>query len=356
MIKSLILKDFRNYSHAVFSFAPNLNTLWGENAQGKTNLLEALYVLMTGRSFRTTHLSDLIRFGTDAFYLEALFDKNGIEQTLKFYFDGETRHIVYNSTPLSTLSHLLGILHGVILSPDDRNLIKGGPQFRRHFLDLLIAPSNPLYLHHLSRYHAALKQRNTLLRRKSLKNIEIWEEQIAPSAAFLTHRRLETTQELERLSLENNAISEPLTLAYRPVGSPPYQSHETLTTFFLEQLAKQRQRDLELGSTQTGPHRDDLLIYLGEKEARKFASEGQQRSCITSLRLAHWKWLHTVLDEKPILCLDDVGVSFDRIREENLLNTIQNLGTQVFVTSARPLPDPGHAIRIERGQPAFVHC
>ncbi len=347
MIKALFLRDFRNYKQAVITFSPKVNVILGDNAQGKTNLLEAIYLLITGRSFRTSHLSELIRFGAHAFYLEALFEKNGIEQTLKFSFDGEGRTIIHNFTLLPSLSSLIGILHGVVLSPEDRNLVKGGPQARRQFLDLLIAQSNPLYLHHLSRYIKAMKQRNALLKTKSLKTIAIWEEQMAPSAAFLTHRRSQTVKELESLSQSETMASDQLALAYRS-SAPLSSAYEQLTHYFLTQFEKQRPRECELGSTLSGPHRDDLTIMLHDKEACKFASEGQQRSCITSLKLAHWKWLQQLLEEQPILCIDDVGVSFDRTREEELFKRINSLG-QVFITSARPTGVEGHLIHIESG-------
>ena len=138
-IKQLYLRDFRNYQEANITFSPQINLIWGDNAQGKTNLLEALYLFVTGRSFRTPHLAELIRFGAQAFYLEILFEKNGIEQILKFSYDGTERKITHNATALSSLSTLIGILHGVVLSPEDRALIKGGPAIRRHFLDLLLS-------------------------------------------------------------------------------------------------------------------------------------------------------------------------------------------------------------------------
>lgn len=184
MIKTLFLRDFRNYKEAAITFSPKVNTIWGDNAQGKTNILEAIYLLITGRSFRTPHLSDLIRFNTHSFYIKALFEKNGIEQTLTFSFDGEGRKIVHNSTPLPTLSSLLGILNGVVLSSEDLSIVSGTPQSRRQFLDLLISQSNPLYLHHLCRYIQAMKQRNALLKRNYLQTITIWEEQMAPHAAL----------------------------------------------------------------------------------------------------------------------------------------------------------------------------
>lgn len=317
MIKALFLRDFRNYKEEAITFSPHINYIYGDNAQGKTNLLEAIHLLIAGRSFRSPHLTDMIRFGASMFYLEAHFEKNGIEQTLKFCFEGEGRKIYHNATALPTVSSMLGILNGVILSPEDHTLLKGGPQARRQFLDLLIAQSNPLYLHHLSRYYRAMKQRNALLKQKQLKNIEIWEEQMIPSATYLAKCRLQTTQELEKWVQSETLASDKISLSYR-ASSLSFEKH--------------RRREQELGTTLSGPHRDDLLILIHNKEARMFGSEGQQRSCVAALKLAQWKYLHALIDHPPLMCIDDVGVSLDKKREKELYHRLEGLG-QVFLTS-----------------------
>lgn len=348
-IKRIYLRDFRNYVEAAVDFGPAINVLVGDNAQGKTNLLEAIGLLITGRSFRTPHLAELIRFGASSFYLEALFEKNGVEQILKFSWDGSERKIIHNATSLPSLSALLGILQGVILSPEDRSLVKGGPQMRRHFLDLLLAQASPLYLHHLTRYWKALKQRNTLLKRRSLETAAIWEEQMALSAAFLTPQRARTIAELKSLSQAEIPAPELLELGYRSSAlSHAGRDEEALRTYFLKQFEKLRGRESELGITLTGPHRDDFAILLQGREARQFASEGQQRSCVAALKLAQWKWLQALTEAPPILCIDDLGVSFDPTREEELYKRMQNLG-QVFVTTARSTPLPCRLIGVRQG-------
>jgi DNA replication and repair protein RecF len=349
MIKKIYLRDFRNYREAKIAFSPRSNTIWGENAQGKTNLLEALYICVTGRSFRTQHLKDLIRFGASAFYLEILFDKQGIEQTLKFSFDGKERKIVYNATPLSSLSALLGIIPGVILSPEDRALIKGGPSLRRQFLDLLISQAKPLYLHHLSRYLRAMKQRNVLLKERSFNNIAVWEEHMATTAAILTQMRAQTISELNPLFQSETLGADQLELIYRsPAWASARENCEQLTNYFLNQFAKQRGKECDLGVTLSGPHRDDLLILVHQKEARHFASEGQQKSCTAALKLAQWKWLNAFCEKPPLFCIDDLGVSFDLARENELFQRTKGL-RQVFITSARPNNLESHLITIRNG-------
>lgn len=349
MIKAIFLRNFRNYREAKITFSPKSNLIWGENAQGKTNLLEALYLFVTGRSFRTSHLQDLIRFGSSEFYLEILFEKQGIEQRLKFTFDGKERKIVYNATSLSSLSALLGIIQGVVLSPEDRALIKGGPSLRRQFLDLLISQAKPLYLQHLSRYLRAMKQRNVLLKENALQTVAIWEEQMATAAAFLTQVRIETVAELNLLCQSETLGTDQLELLYRSSAfSTAGDNTDQLISYFLNQFAKQRARECELGLTLSGPHRDDLLILVHQKEARHFASEGQQKSCVAALKLAQWKWLSALSEQPPIFCIDDLGVSFDLSRENELFKRMSEL-SQVFVTSARPNSWESHLITVQGG-------
>src|SRR5579885_1832498 len=160
MIVSLVLRNFRNYREAHVQFSPGVNLIHGRNAEGKTNLLEALYFLSTGRSFRTSRLDELILKGERFFFLEAVFIKDGIEQTLKVSFDGTSRHLQLNATVYRGFLHLLGLLPHILYTPEDTDLIRGGPNERRRFLDLHLAQIDPLYVHHWLRYNRAMKQRN----------------------------------------------------------------------------------------------------------------------------------------------------------------------------------------------------
>ncbi len=341
---SLYLKNFRNYHEACIEFSPQVNYLYGENAAGKTSLLEAIYFLITGRSFRTSRLTDLIHFEAHAAYLEAHFEKNGVEQHLKLTLDREGRKIWHNETAISSLSALLGILAGVVISPEDYTLVKGGPLARRQFLDLQIAQTSPPYLHHLSRYMRAMKQRNELLRRGEIHLLSVWEAPMAESAAFLIAGRHQTLLELqEQPSIVNHVDN--LTLRYRT--STP--SVDGAQSYLLEQYEKNREKEIERGSTLVGPHRDDIEILVNGKEARFFASEGQTRGCITALRLAQWARMQGVINEPPILCIDDVGVSLDALREEHLFCQLEGPG-QVFLTSPKPTEFSSyHTLKVESG-------
>lgn len=340
-LKSIYLNNFRCHKESFFEFCPGINTIYGPNARGKTTVLEAIHLLITGRSFRTSQISDLIGIGAPGFYLEANFIKHGIEQQIKFSCNGKEKSIYHNSTPCTSIASLLGLLQGVVITPDDASLVKGSPNIRRHFLDLQIAQTDPLYVHHLGRYNRAMRQRNTLLRAKSGTTINSWEHEMANSAAYLVQQRQKAIHELQNSSRGlHKALSgetEELELIYKTgLTSSAGMELPLLKQFYMDQYHKLRYREMLLGSTLTGPHKDDLTISIGQKEVRFFASEGQQRSCVAALRLAEWERLNMLANEPPLMLIDDVGVSLDSIRRDRLLNQVQYLG-QVFLTATQEL-------------------
>lgn len=339
LLHSLHLHNFRNYEDARFTFCPGVNIVHGDNAQGKTNLLEAIYFLITGHSFRTTQISDLIRHECPYFYLEAIFIRRGIEQKLRIAFDGKERKVIYNNTVCQSASDLLGLLHGIVITPDDAALVKGSPQVRRHFLDLHIAQHTPLYVHRLTRYNRAMRQRNALLKIKNGLSIESWEHEMANAAAYLVLQRAAAVADLVARGIDVHhglsSTKEKLGLHYKSQG-PSEGSTEELKHYFLEQYAKLRRREMELGSTLTGPHKDDLLITINGADARYFASEGQQRSCTSALRLAEWLRLKELSDELPLMLIDDIGTSLDEQRRANFLAQLPALG-QVFISSTEKI-------------------
>lgn len=338
-LRTLYLHNFRCYPEAFFEFSPGINAIYGANARGKTTILEAIHVLITGRSFRTSQLADLIRLNTESFCIEASFVKHNIEQQLRISYNGKERKAYHNQTLYPSTSSLLGLLQGAVIAPDDAALIKGSPIVRRHFLDLQIAQTDPLYVHHLGRYTRAMRHRNALLRAKRQATIDSWEHEMATSATYLTSQRYRAICELEtRGQPLHHALSghfENLHLTYK-TPAPFTEETSALRSYFLGQFQKHRDREMIFGSTLTGPHRDDLIISIDQKEVRFFASEGQQRSCVTTLRLAEWDRLQNLTDESPLMLVDDVGVSLDDSRKGKLLDHVRQLG-QVFLTSAQEL-------------------
>ena len=333
-LRTLYLKNFRLYEEVMFDFCPQVNLICGPNAKGKTTVLEAINVLMTCKSFRTAQLSDMIRNGASNFYIEGVFVKNGLEQRLKISCDGKERRIVFNSTVCAS-ANVLGLLQGVVMTPDDAALVKGSPAVRRQFLDIQIAQADPLYVHHATRYARALRQRNCLLKAKNPASIETWEQEMATAASYLSQQRARAIDDLQLLGKSlHQTLTDPqhqLSLAYQ--SPSPYQQDLThLRSYYVNLFQRHRRREMELGATVNGPQRDDLAIMLGEQEVRYFASEGQQRSCLAALKLAEWVRLKDQCQETPLMMIDDVGLSLDRVRKDKLFRHLSGL-EQVFLTT-----------------------
>jgi DNA replication and repair protein RecF len=300
-------------------FSPKTNLFYGSNAQGKTNLLEAIFLMSTGRSFRTHHLSECIREKEPFFFVEAEFEKDGVLQTIKLSFDGQTKKMEHNQTTYAHFTNLLGLLPTVLIAPEDVQLITGMPAERRRFLDLHLAQIDPLYVHYLTRYLKAMKQRNFLLRHKKTDAIESWEQIMIAASRYVQERRKGMVEELQKLIRGDDALE----IGYLPS--------------IVEDYKKTRPKEVFLATTLGGLHRDDLKITIGGKEAKQFASQGQKRCAVTALRLAQWHHFYQLNEAAPILSIDDFGVHLDTERSRLLLEEIQELG-QVFLTSTARFP------------------
>ncbi len=318
-LKSLYLRNFRNYTEAQIHFGPRINVISGANAQGKTNLLEAIYLLSCGRSFRTAHLSELIQKGKSAFYLEAVIIKNDLPETLRLYFDGKTRKFQYNSTIYNTFNSLLGVMPSILHAPSDIDLISSAPTMRRRFLNIHLAQHNPLYVHHLLRYHKAMKQRNFLLKERQTDGIECWEEEMASSADYIMHQRREMLQDIQKKLRAFASTFDYL----EEIEIETYSTFSSKEAFLLE-LQKGRKRELLYGSTLIGPHREDFQILLNKFPAKSFASEGQKESCSFSLRLAEWERLCEKTELAVLMSIDDFAVHLDDKRSEIFQQSLQS--------------------------------
>ncbi len=334
-LRCLALADFRNYRSLAVEFAPGVNLFWGANAQGKSSLLEAVYFLITGRSFRTQRLKDLVRDGATTFCIEALFSKQGVDHQIQVRSDGSRHRILLNQTSCPALSSLLGRLQGVIHTAEDAALIRGAPALRRRYLYLQLAQADPVYLRALARYHRALKQRNLLLKTGDRLDLENWNQPLAEAAALIALRHHSLVAALNELSPRVqdvlSANQDQLELSYKS-EAVAHTDPELLAHRYLEALQKNVHRELAFGSTLIGPHRDDLTILLQTREARYFASEGQQRSCAAALRLAEWHRLRDATGETPLMLIDDMGLGLDPYRRQQFEQQLESLG-QVFVTS-----------------------
>lgn len=347
-LKSLYLRNFRNFEESEVHFSEKCNVIHGENAQGKTNLLEAIILLSTGRSFRTTHLFELIREGAAGFYLEAELLQETLSHRIQMSFDGKNKKLRIDSNTHTHFNPLLGLLPSVLYAPQGSEIIIGAPAERRRFLDIHLAQSDPLYVYHLLRFYRAMKQRNCLLRQNRFDAIECWEIEMVQAATFLQHTRQTLISELQPiLAVEGHFLSQ-----QRETHGIVFRSaYPSLGLEHAELLKANRKKDQERLHTTVGPHRDDLLFSIDGKSARLFASEGQRRTALAALKLAEWKQLAKKSGTAPLFAIDDLSHSLDEKREELFCQTLEKLG-QVFITTPHDLSFdiPTHKIEIKGGK------
>lgn len=333
IIKSLKLKNYRNYELLDLNFDSKTNILYGDNAQGKTNVLEALYLSGTTKSHRGTKDRDLIRFGQDESHLETIVEKNGIDFQIDMHLKKNSpKGIAINKLPIRRAGELFGIVHFVFFSPEDLNIIKDGPSGRRRFIDLELSQLDRVYLSNLSNYNRIINQRNSLLKEISFKNslidtLDIWDMQLAEYGTKIIERRMQFIKQvneiISNIHYKLTGGKERITLSYESsIGN------QTLE----ESLKRNRDRDIRFKSTSAGPHRDDLCFRAGELDIRKFGSQGQQRTAALSLKLSEIELVRMLIHDTPILLLDDVLSELDKHRQNYLLDSIHDIQTVITCT------------------------
>ncbi len=350
VLQELYVRNFRNIKSATLQFSCDINHVFGKNAQGKTSLLEAIFFCMSGMSFRTSSLKQLIRHDEPGFYLEARFKKLGVYQTLSISFEGKKRRVALNMRPCQSTSIILGLLQGVVCTPEDLQLIKGPPQVRRRFLDLHISQFEPLYVHHLNRFRRALRQRNALLRSQKMSLLSIFEYELARSGAYIAHKRKEACEAIKKYA-QNHAKEMNLysfDLCYAPSIEICTTLNETLE-HYRELLSSKRQHDSKMHSTEFGPHRDDIDLLFNERPLQEVASEGQSRLCALALKFSEWDVLKNKIAMKPLLLIDDVVSCLDSEKRERLVTFCSGFG-QTFITSHEPLHHNSKRYFVESGQ------
>jgi DNA replication and repair protein RecF len=333
-LQSLRLKNFRLHRDLFLEFGQGATLVHGSNAIGKTTILEAIHLLMMGRSFRTFQIQDLVGNGGTAFHVEAVFLKHQVEQKLTVSFDGNERKIQHNDTQFRRLTDIVGIIQGVCMTPDDVAIVKGAPELRRRYLDFQLSQTDGEYLHQLTRYARAMRQRNQLLKSNDVSTIEEWEQEMANAASYIVMQRYAAVAELQVLIQKLFHIfsgdHREIAIAYE--SSAPLAGREAIHSFYMEKYRTMRPREIDAGITLSGPQRDDLKILLDRLDVRHFASEGQQRMCVASLKFAEWERVRQQANLMPLMLIDDVGVSLDDSRRDKLMHHLESLG-QVFLTA-----------------------
>jgi len=353
-ISRLHLEQFRNIESLSVFPCETVNIIYGDNAQGKTNLLEAIWLLSGAKSFRGAKDADLIRFGESRALIESDFFCAGRQQTSKIQLEGK-KTAWLNDIRQDSITAFAGIFTTVVFSPSHLGLVKDGPAGRRKFLDTSICQITPRYIGMIGQYQRILLQRNTLLKDISyasalLDTLDIWDEKLSALGGVIIRMRMEYTRRLQKeaediykgISMERESFS----LDYRPFELPVQegQTQREISSLLLEKMMQNRSEDLRSGSTGIGPHRDDLEISINGRSVRSFGSQGQQRSSVLALKLAESRCIGDILGERPVILLDDVMSELDQNRREYLLNHLT--GSQIFITCC----DKGYFSRLEGGR------
>lgn len=333
ILKSVALNHFRNYSDLSLEFDKGTNILYGDNAQGKTNVLESVYVSGTTRSHKGSKDRELIQFGEEEAHIRTVVEKKEkIYQIDMHIKKSRSKGIAINKIPIKRAAELFGILNIVFFSPEDLNIIKNGPSERRRFLDVELCQLDKIYLFHLTNYNRILNQRNKLLKdinfMPELKDtLPVWDMQLIDYGKKIIASRKKFVNRLNEIVYGiHKKISgdrEELILRYEPDAE-----EEKLE----EELMKNQERDLKLGMTSVGPHRDDMCFLIRDIDIRRFGSQGQQRSCALSLKLSEIELVKESIQETPVLILDDVLSELDSSRQNFLLNSIHDIQTIITCT------------------------
>lgn len=332
-IESIELKNYRNYQELHMDFSSGTNILYGDNAQGKTNVLEAVYVCSTTKSHRSSKDKEMIQFGEDESHIKLQVRKNDVPYRIDMHLKrSKAKGIAVNGIPIKKASELFGIVNVVFFSPEDLNIIKNGPSERRRFIDLELCQLNKLYVHSLVQYNKVIIQRNKLLKELTFKpeyesTLDVWDIQMVQYGKevmrcrqeFICHLNGMITEIHRKLSGEK----EVLMVAYEP--------NVSLDTFD-SAVKKSRIQDMRQKTTLVGPHRDDISFHINGVDIRKFGSQGQQRTAALSLKLAEIELVRSIVHDYPVLLLDDVLSELDSSRQNHLLAGIDHIQTLITCT------------------------
>jgi len=362
-VEKILLQQFRNYQSLDLILQQGITAFIGDNAQGKTNILEAIVLCSLGRSHRTGQEEDLIHWQAAQAGVELCFERFGVKHWLKIQLSRQgKKEIFLNGHPVK-IRDLIGQLNTVLFSPEDLLLVKGVPALRRRFLDMEISQANPVYYRHLQRYNRYLQQRNTLLKRirsreQNPEAMEMWDEGLAAEGAAIVAKRREAIKKINMLAnLMHRRITgntENLTIAYLSAGmtEQEFVPDQQVAQWYLEQWRRQRQEDIQRGMTTLGPHRDDLHLDVNGNALRAYGSQGQQRTGILAMKLAELEFIRSETGEYPVLLLDDVMSELDASRRGHLLGFIRDrIQTIITTTDETYLAgvSPERMVRIREG-------
>lgn len=342
-LTNLQLQNFRNYESVQLEFTDGVHVFIGENAQGKTNLMESIYALAMTKSHRTTNDKELIGWNKEFATIKGTVEKTTTKTNLELQFSKKGKIAKVNYLEQKRLSSYLGNLNVILFAPENLTLVKGSPQNRRKFVDMELGQMSSLYLYDLVEYNRVLKQRNTYLKQLAIKKkqpdeyLDVLSEMLSELASKIVFHRLDFMKQLEALAIPiHDQLSlgrEKFSVSYQATipledGLTPSQMKE----IYMNQFKKNQTREADQATTLIGPHRDDLIFYLNEVPVQTYGSQGQQRSTVLSLKLAEIELMKLSTGEYPLLLLDDVLSELDDDRQTHLIKAIENK-VQTFITT-----------------------
>lgn len=338
IIKKLTLNNFRNYASETYEYSPGLNVIVGPNAQGKTNSAEAIFLLCTGYSPRLKRDKQVIRYGensaTIAIEASALYGDINVDMS---FFESGKKRIRINGVAISKVGELLGNVNAVFFHPGELKLVQEGPEDRRRFLDISLSQMNKRYFYALKRYNEVVSHRNSLLKNDNreliLDTIRLWDEQLIDSAKVIINERNKFIKLLQPYCREAHSF---ITNGQEELSVEPSLSYgeteEEIIECLKNGLTQRLEKDIILGYTTFGPHRDDLKVFLNGEELKAFGSQGQIRTCALSLKLAELEIFNKRFGEYPLLILDDALSELDVKRQKRLIERIRNIQTIITLT------------------------
>lgn len=343
-IKEIQIKNFRNYRHLNLKLNENFNVFFGRNGSGKTNILEAISMLISGKSFRTSKDKDVLNFDANAYEIDALIERQGLEKDYNLLYERDKKKkIQVNLSNVSTLRELRRESPLVVFIPEDMKIVKEGPSLRRKYLDEAISNLDLIYRYNLNKYNKILKEKNELLkvRNRNLNErllFEAYNIQLASLGSYIVMGRKKYIDTLnEEIKDVHLNISDGDEIIYIKYESPleQYNDLKEIENYMLEGLRKALDRDLFVKYSTYGPHRDDLEIFVNDRELKVFGSQGQQRSAIISMKIVEINLIEKYRNIRPILLLDDVFSELDSYRRKKLIDSIS--GIQSFITMAEKM-------------------
>lgn len=335
IVESLKLQNYRNYEYLNMNFDEKINIIYGDNAQGKTNILESMYVCATSKSHRGSKDREIIRFDNDESHIKVNVKKNDMNYRIDMHLKkNKPKGIAVNGIPIKRAVELFGILNIVFFSPEDLNIIKNGPSERRRFIDMELSQLDKIYLDCLINYNKVVNQRNSLLkeyafsgREDIISSLDIWDMQLVKYGNDVIKSREKFVKEINDLvksiHTKLSGDREQLEIIYEPcVKEQDFES----------ELVRVRDRDLKFKCTNIGPHKDDMCFLINGMDVRKYGSQGQQRTSALSLKLAEIELVKQIIHDTPVLFLDDVLSELDSRRQNFLLDSIGNIQTMITCT------------------------